>query len=109
MTSSESIHGKARILHLYWHLSKMQQRQLLCPVGDENIRLVWGGAVAIRRPYEELAVGGEHGERVEPGIGGDAFEACAVFANDVKIKAGGVFRVAHVRGENDALAVWQEV
>src|SRR6266404_8438828 len=76
--------------------TRQSRRDLLHPIGDENIRLVRGFSVAVGSPDEALAVGGKHWESVEIGVIGDAAETCAILVDQVEIEPAGILLVLQV-------------
>src|SRR5260221_623716 len=72
-----------------------EETNSLHPIGDENVRLVRGFAVAVRSPDEALAVGGKHREGVEIGMMGELADVAAIRVHCKNVE------VAVARGRED--------
>src|SRR6267378_1148304 len=82
--------------------------ELLHPVRNEDIGLVRLFTIAVRRPHQLFAIGGEHGERIEVGIKSNPLLMGAVCIDDIEIEIAAVFGVSLIGGKDDALAVGME-
>src|SRR5260370_3255356 len=84
-TRGNGVPGRSRVLH---------------PVGDKDVGLVRGLPVAVCRPDESLAVGGEHRKRIELRASGHLLQSCSVEVDEVEVEVAGGRR-APGSGEDD--------
>src|SRR2546423_2913433 len=84
---------------------KSECRSLLDPVGDEEVRLVRIGIVAVRRPNDAMAIGTEHRKAIEGVRGGHLLEAGSVRIDQEKVEIPELGIRMMVRGEDDFLPV----
>src|SRR5712692_10751887 len=92
----------------YFHVSRITFHFSFHPIRDKDVRLALNLIVSVRCEHQLLSVGAEHRKSVECRIESDSFEPRAVDVDRVEIEVPAL-RISHVRREDDALAVWEEI